>query len=277
MRKKMKGFLMAAFAATMLFGTTLTSEAAPKTMPDGQIFDAQFYAQSYPDVVAAFGNDENLLYSHYVFFGKSEGRLPYAGTQGAADTKKVHISYKWNAAETDLGNGTKLVAPITLTYTCPEDPDFVLDEAGFVQIIKKDCPNGFAWGLETFYDKISTVTNKKDMNVRAQGCLAFAYWLTDGIYGDLPIVAYNGAEAGFEFCMYDIVVFNTPYTAATGQYHAGVIIGADPATQTLYLAEANVIVNGNPQGVIRWDSPLKVDGSDGNTIGMVLRRKGVTP
>lgn len=278
MRKKTKGFLIAAFATVMLFGTSLTSDAAPKTMQDGQIFDAQFYAQNYPDVAAVFGNDESMLYFHYANMGKAEGRLPYAGAQGEANAQgagMVDVTVNYHLEATDLGNGCQLVKPLTYSY-----PSYVyveITDADIIDAVKHLLPDGSEWGLEAFYDKMGTVTNKKDMNVRAQGCLAFAYWLTDAIYGDTPMVAYNGAGAGFEFCMYDIVVFNTPYTAVTGQYHAGVIIGADPATQTLYLAEANVSINGNPQGVVRWNSPLKVDGSDGNTIGMVLRREGVTP
>ena len=65
-----------------LFGS-MTAYAAPKTMPDGGVFDAQYYAATYPDVAAAFGTDENLLYQHYLTAGKAEGRLPYApGTDG---------------------------------------------------------------------------------------------------------------------------------------------------------------------------------------------------
>ena len=51
--------------------------AGIKTMPDGGLFDADFYAESYPDLKAVFGNNEILLYSHYVNCGKAEGRLPY--------------------------------------------------------------------------------------------------------------------------------------------------------------------------------------------------------
>ncbi len=46
-------------------------------MIDG--FDPVFYAQSYPDVVSAFGTDPAILYAHYLFFGKAEGRLACAG------------------------------------------------------------------------------------------------------------------------------------------------------------------------------------------------------
>ena len=52
--------------------------AATKSMPDGGLFDPDFYATSYPDVVACLGKSESVLYNHYLLFGKAEGRLPYA-------------------------------------------------------------------------------------------------------------------------------------------------------------------------------------------------------
>ena len=274
--RKIKGFVIAALAAAMLLGTTLTSEAAPKTMPDGQIFDAQFYAQNYPDVVAVLGNNESMLYSHYVNMGKAEGRLPYAGAQGAANAQgTVDVTVHWSMKVEDLGNGNQLVKP--LTYSYPANVYVEITDADVIDAVKHMLPDGAEWGMEAFYDKISNVKGEgKWINKRAQGCLAFAFWLTDGIYGDIPMDCYriNSVEnpaAGFEYCMYDIVIFDTPETAVTGITHAGVIIGADPVTQTLYLA------NGNYGGTVSWNLPLKVDGSDGNVIGMVLRRESVTP
>ena len=61
--------------------SSLTALAAPETMPDGNIFDAEYYAQKNPDVVAAFGTDTNMLYKHYLVSGKAEGRKPYADEQ----------------------------------------------------------------------------------------------------------------------------------------------------------------------------------------------------
>ena len=37
-------------------------------------FDSEFYANTYPDVVAAFGNSPEALYKHYCEYGKAEGR-----------------------------------------------------------------------------------------------------------------------------------------------------------------------------------------------------------
>ena len=72
-----KRFLLIMITAMMTLGSTMTVCAAPKTMPDGGTFDAEYYAKKYPDVVAALGTDENALYMHYNTFGKQEGRMPY--------------------------------------------------------------------------------------------------------------------------------------------------------------------------------------------------------
>lgn len=79
------------FVATVLtVVTTVTSAmvsmpvyAAPKTMADGNIFDAEFYASNNADVVAAFGKDEAALYSHYINYGKKEGRAGYSADPAA--------------------------------------------------------------------------------------------------------------------------------------------------------------------------------------------------
>ncbi len=50
-----------------------------KVMKDKTLFDATFYANAYPDVVAVFGTNENQLYNHYKKYGKKEGRMAFEG------------------------------------------------------------------------------------------------------------------------------------------------------------------------------------------------------
>lgn len=61
---------------TMLF-SSVTVFAMP-TDVNGVMFDAEYYAQNNPDVVAVFGNNPDLLYQHYVTVGMQEGRLGVA-------------------------------------------------------------------------------------------------------------------------------------------------------------------------------------------------------
>lgn len=66
------------FGIIIIASASIKSYAAPKQMADGNIFDAEFYANTYPDVVAVLGNNETVLYNHYMLSGNLEGRLPYA-------------------------------------------------------------------------------------------------------------------------------------------------------------------------------------------------------
>ena len=72
---------------------TLNAQAAPETMPDGTIFDAEYYASENPDVVAVMGKDANLLYIHYQVFGKNEGRLPVGNGTSTANLTPQEIEY----------------------------------------------------------------------------------------------------------------------------------------------------------------------------------------
>lgn len=90
----MKRKLLVIFALVASLGTTgMTVYAAPKTMPDGTVFDAEYYAETYPDVKNAIGNDETALYNHYVQHGKAEGR------KATADTTSVQATIGAEAKE----------------------------------------------------------------------------------------------------------------------------------------------------------------------------------
>ena len=54
----------------------------------GILFDAEYYAATYPDVKAALGTDPQKLLEHYLNYGMAEGRSPYAGAavEGMTDT-----------------------------------------------------------------------------------------------------------------------------------------------------------------------------------------------
>lgn len=87
---------------TLTFG--LSVFAAPQKMSDGNTFDPEFYANTYPDVKAALGTDTNTLYQHYLKFGKAEGRLPYdssAKTSTSAPTANTADAAKYIKSTND--------------------------------------------------------------------------------------------------------------------------------------------------------------------------------
>ena len=84
MKKKL---IILAAAMTFTLSWSITVCAQPASMPDGTMFDAEYYAQTYPDVVAVYGTDPDMLYQHYTQYGKAEGRAataPTAATEPAS-------------------------------------------------------------------------------------------------------------------------------------------------------------------------------------------------
>lgn len=98
LRKTLVTMLMAGLIALQ----PITALAAPKSMPNGDTFDAEYYAANNPDVVKAFGTNERLLYRHYILYGEDEGRLPCApGTPATLQNITFDAKY-YAAANPDL-------------------------------------------------------------------------------------------------------------------------------------------------------------------------------
>lgn len=58
----------------MVLANGITAYAIPARMADGTLFDSDYYAESNPDLMQAYGRDTEKLYQHYVSLGKAEGR-----------------------------------------------------------------------------------------------------------------------------------------------------------------------------------------------------------
>ncbi len=77
------------------FGTprsTSTVSIPEKLKP--YVFDAQYYADRYPDLKAVYGTDEAKLYSHFVNFGIEEGRCasPYFDVTYYANHNNINLT-----------------------------------------------------------------------------------------------------------------------------------------------------------------------------------------
>lgn len=70
--------VIAAVMIGTLFSSAQIAKASVQIMPDGNLFDAQFYMLNNPDVVLHYGSSAQDLYRHYLEYGKMEGRKPYA-------------------------------------------------------------------------------------------------------------------------------------------------------------------------------------------------------
>lgn len=103
-------------------GVCNTVKAAPKTMKNGDIFDAEVYAALYPDVVAAYGTSETKLYNHYKTYGKKEGRipcLPNANQVITQDQSQQKIVQAQKMVDTSLiGKSQQYIQCVTLLNSC---------------------------------------------------------------------------------------------------------------------------------------------------------------
>ena len=103
--KSFKKIIMTAVALSLSAFLVMPVQAADNAAADEQImvrggedyidgFDPVFYANKYPDVYAAFGNDAAMLYQHYLLCGKAEGRWPNAaGPAGTSTTAAASSDY----------------------------------------------------------------------------------------------------------------------------------------------------------------------------------------
>ncbi|MCR5676175.1 MAG: hypothetical protein K6G16_10755 [Lachnospiraceae bacterium] len=173
----------------ILVGLSCSSSvhAAPKQMPDGNRFDAQYYAQTYPDVVAALGTDEAALYNHYLQFGKAEGRRAYA-EQAAAPSP-----------------ATAGASPVT---------DKIL-------ALKATYPDGAVWNGSSSYTTASTYANARST---ATACQGFAYLVQDAAFGKQTYKRYTTGVSDFirkkvgAGKTYTCVLGNANYVLARNSY-----------------------------------------------------------
>lgn len=70
MKKRLKKLVVLGVTATMIASSSLSVSAAGLR----DVFDARYYADTYKDLKEAFGDDEELLYQHFVENGLKENR-----------------------------------------------------------------------------------------------------------------------------------------------------------------------------------------------------------
>ena len=97
--KMRKWISMLSMVLVITLAGSLKASAEVRVMPDGQLFDPEFYGQFNTDVAAIFGSDADTLYWHYLKAGKAEGRLPYL-------TEEMIAAIQAQALQVDAESGT---------------------------------------------------------------------------------------------------------------------------------------------------------------------------
>ena len=239
MKKTIKITLMALAFLAFLTVPRLKAQAAPETMPDGTIFDAEYYAAANPDVVAALGNSKEMLYKHYVMAGKAEGRKPYAGS----DTEPLRTVYTlpdgsifdpvfYASAYPDLkaafGSNAQLLfqhyiqfgqkegrQPCEGGVTAPGRSDQTTagaktQEAAYQRLmtLKGSYPEGMSWTMAR-----GAYTYKGLANIMYVGyeCAHYAFLMNDLVFGTEPNARVIYSFDRSQFHVGDIVRYNTAW------------------------------------------------------------------
>lgn len=66
---------------TAMLTPVMAAQAKTTTLEDGTVFDSDYYADTYPDLKAAFGYDYDALLNHYKTYGIKEQRVASAEAQ----------------------------------------------------------------------------------------------------------------------------------------------------------------------------------------------------
>lgn len=90
-----KGKLIAIVGMALTMGSAFPVSAA-ESLAD---FDYQTYADTYPDLKAAFGYDAVALYNHYVTNGKAEGRVAVFTAAATAQPTQTDTTTKTTVSE----------------------------------------------------------------------------------------------------------------------------------------------------------------------------------
>lgn len=149
MKKKIKKIIMTFAMVLMVMAavkaTTIEAKAAG-------LFDPVYYAQTYPDVVAALGTDATVLYNHYISFGQKEGRIPYAGGQpgGIVDGIVGTTAQPQPQAPTTTG---QLQTATGLPLPSPENPIIISPCTGSKYDLVYDLSNWTAEQWDNFYKR----------------------------------------------------------------------------------------------------------------------------
>ena len=77
----MKHLIKCMFTAILLMAITITYKdevrAQKNLMPDGTYFDAEYFADTNPNIASYFGSDEDTLFKYYSRYGRMQGMKAY--------------------------------------------------------------------------------------------------------------------------------------------------------------------------------------------------------
>lgn len=231
-RWKVLSMLVAA-AAVLMVGRLDVSAAGVR-----DVFDAEYYANSYADLKAVYGTDEEALFQHYISVGITEGRVAspvfdiVAYRNGYADLQAV-FGDNWDAYADHYLTAGKAEGRTIGVRTGAEQSNngqtAANDSIYNAMIAQKAVfPEGMHWDNSNFYAWHGGIYSG------GYGCAGFAFALSDAAFGNAPARMH-----------YD-----------PGAVKVGDIVRMNNDTHSVIVLEVNsdhvIIAEGNYNSSIHW-------------------------
>ena len=189
MKKIFKATAAAAVMAAVVSTGTLNVSA--EGLRD--VFDAKYYADTYADVKAAFGGDENVLFNHYMACGLAEGRQgnpafnvveyrkAYADLEAVfGDNWDAYVDHYrisgMNEGRTAGVTGTVTFKPASPAVTVPTEPEATTPASPAATLVKPPATSkepGGEYGIE--YDAEGRVIKEWETRTDGEELLWYVY------------------------------------------------------------------------------------------------------
>lgn len=177
--------MLAVAAAVLMIGRLDVSATGVR-----DVFDAEYYANSYPDLKAVYGTDEEALFQHFITAGLTEGRIAspefdiVAYRNGYADLQAV-FGDNWDAyADHYLTVGKAEGRTIGVRAGAGQNDNAqtaASDSIYNAMIAQKAVfPEGMHWDNGNFYAWHGGIYSG------GYGCAGFAFALSDAAFGNAP-------------------------------------------------------------------------------------------
>lgn len=178
--------MLAAAAAVLMVGRLDVSAAGVR-----DVFDAEYYANSYADLKAAYGTDEEALFRHYITVGIKEGRSGspvfdiveyrngYPDLQAVfGDNWDAYADHYLTAGKAEGRTiGVKAGAEQQNSNTQAAATNSIYDA---MIAMKAQFPEGMHWDNSNFYAWHGGIYSG------GYGCAGFAFALSDAAFGNAP-------------------------------------------------------------------------------------------
>ena len=143
------------------------------TLTDGTVFDPEYYAERYPEVAEAYGDDAESLLAHYIAHGSEEGRYASNDEEQAAELAEDLARLEEQKQASDASDNQQ-TQPASTQQTTPQSTAVTTNTATNAAL---DATGSFSWnGVQgNFANGVLTITGLTDPTVTIADIPATVY------------------------------------------------------------------------------------------------------